>query len=1849
MPSVDNRVVEMRFDNKDFESGVSESISSLDKLKRSLKMGDAADGFDEIGRAAESVTSKFSALGTIGDQILRNIGNEVYQLKNQFVGLIKSMSVDQVTAGWTKYGEKTASVQTILNATGKSIGEVNEYLDRLMKYSDETSFGFTDMTAALQTMTASGGDLDKLIPMLMGVGNATAYAGKSASEFSRVMYNLNQAYSLGYLGTMDWKSVQMAGVGSKQLKQALLDSARKLGTGDYDLNEFQTALTKKAFTTEVMEDAFGQFAKVTLEAERLWKEGQYETFTEAYRDLQDQFLGTGDAYDELAFKAAKAAQEAKSFNEAIDATKDAVSTGWMTTFEQIFGNYEETKEIWTWLAEELWDVFASGAEQRNAMFKEWHDSELGGYKDLWQAIQNFWDGLKGIGGKIKEAWQTIFPGLTADKLINATSKFLEWSEKFKAAFTPISETIEELESHAQGLRTFIDPVVAALQGTNPESFAEGIDAATDSVSRFARTLEVLDELEAAVWRGEYGVGWDRWNQLEEEGYSWQLVQNAVNETAGSMARFEIEEEDLETAVAILNDELEDTAEYTYDAGEAMEEMAEASQKTRNWLDDLRDVAGGFKSALDLLVEAGKLAVKYIVVPAWNFLVEVFKKGLAVIAPFSRAFSDFVAKLKETGIVSKNIENIRQWFRDLWSYLEKQENMKKFLGYWQDFKDWLSGIKEKSLNKITDFFDKLATTEIDLPSIEKIGGWIDRAVGSIDEFLGKVKEFGISFDKIKEFFTSLDFSDVTSFASSMANAISTFLTTLFTNKELKETGVNWLSSILQGIKEKAEQVDWSEVLNTVWKGLSGAVLLKLGLSVSNFFTTVGNIADGPAGLLDKLGRFLTGLTKSVSAFAVLEIAIAIGVLAASMLALSKVPSDRLPQIAVDLSAVILALSVLVSVFGKFKVFGDKINKTTSFNGGNVNATINVFNGLAAILFGFGIALAAITLALKTISKIPENDLKRAAIYIGQILLVFAMLMLALKSISLLGNKSSYNILHGNSFGKDMLSAAGAMAIMAIAISIMVPAISALAIVAKWDKADLTASILSLVVIIGAFAVLTAVAKTKDGNSSAILKTAFALAVIALAIDLMVPGILALTKIAKSDLGSYVAVMGSIIVLFGLMSIAFGILSSLSSSDTKKGAAAFAGMAVLLLSVGAFFKMIKGIKWKEIQTGTLFLAGVIVVLTALGALVGHFGLIAVGMVAVGAALLLFGAGIALVGAGALTFAKAIVLLKDSSADAKVVGKNLAAGIGSFFTELNNNMGPILAVVGKIVSAIIALLILKKSKIVETGANIVDAFGKSVTSSLGSNKLVLFAGIALLIGELLEYLGVKSDTVADSLIKGAALVINSLAVALRENKGVIFEATGNLMIAISELLANLTNELDIAIFGLAAEYNGHRIAKGHLFQDLIGNPLQTGLYDLFGKYTIDDKGRKILNLNADKEAIVELRESIHENVTGLVGDFNILKSAADSAKDSISVSGESIDKSLQGFADPALLGTEAESNMQKKADLLANSSFQAVLEAFDGKSWEEIGESIPEGISLGELGLKDLPVDSGKELVALLKEYFPSAEGLDINSPSHVAQEWGESIPEGLAVGMLNKTSNVVSAIRKLIDVIKSHGVSLGQNFDIGFANGISIYSILVTSEIQKLAKNIYNVAAKELDIHSPSKKGERLGMFWDRGLAGGIDNNADLIENSINKIAIVISHISDAINNDWDMSPVIRPVLDLSEIQNGQGRIGSILGTNQYGFSPNLTPSIMNAGAVSASVVELNSRGANAYESMALMQQRFDELSAQNQTMVSIMRQYMPYIPELANMQVVTDRGTLVGELAPMMNQKLGQIAAKERRR
>lgn len=393
---VDSRVVEMRFDNANFEKNTKQTISTIDRLMEKLQFKGAEKGFEKLDAAAKDVDfatmqtsldrleSKFSSLNIVATTALVNITNKFVDAGEK---LVKSLSIDQVASGWDKYTEKTSNVQTIMNATGKSIDQVNGYLNKLMWYSDETSYSFSEMTSALSQMTAAGGNIDKMIPMIMGIANATADAGKTGFAFQSTIRNLTQSYSAGHLQLQDWKSLNLMGTATKALKQELIDTAVELGVikeGEVTIASFESSLQKKWANTEVMEKTFAKYASMMEAAYELTQKNPGMTSSEALEQLKGQ-------YGELAERAALAAQQATSFAQAIDSTKDAVSSKWMGVFETIFGNKEEATDTWTELANRLYDIFVPPIEALNERLKDglnsgWNkllENELGDQADVY--------------------------------------------------------------------------------------------------------------------------------------------------------------------------------------------------------------------------------------------------------------------------------------------------------------------------------------------------------------------------------------------------------------------------------------------------------------------------------------------------------------------------------------------------------------------------------------------------------------------------------------------------------------------------------------------------------------------------------------------------------------------------------------------------------------------------------------------------------------------------------------------------------------------------------------------------------------------------------------------------------------------------------------------------------------------------------------------------------------------------------------------------------------------------------------------------------------------------------------------------------------------------------------------------------------------------------------------------------------------------------------------------------------------------------------------------------------------------------------------------------------------------
>lgn len=480
--SIDNRVAQLTLENKQFEAAAAQSLKTVNKLDDAFKMADGVKGMKDLGEAAKSVNVEgllnsankvrvqFVAMEEAARQLIRSVTQDIYQ---QGKSMVKSLTIDQVTSGWNKYTEKLSAVTTLMNATGKDLDTVNGYFDRLMWFSDETSYSFTEMGNALQTMVSAGGDVEDIIPLIQGVANATAFAGKGANEFSRVMYNLNQAYSKGYLTMEDWSSVALAGVNSKALIQSLIDAGKATGTLNkegktakntlVDITNFASTLSEKWINTDVMAKAFGSFNEMTQKAYEMVQAGEVETASEAYEILAKQ-------YDTVALKAAKAAQESKSFKDSIDATKDAVATQWMQTFEHIFGNKEQAVSLWTSVTQELWEIFASGGVARNKVLKEWaqgtattiREGLQTGREALFEGIGGFYNNIKRLVTTTKTLWRDFFPETTADRLVYLTYKFRDFMKTLK----PSSQSIARFRVGLREILVDIKPSGNDLNALN---------------------------------------------------------------------------------------------------------------------------------------------------------------------------------------------------------------------------------------------------------------------------------------------------------------------------------------------------------------------------------------------------------------------------------------------------------------------------------------------------------------------------------------------------------------------------------------------------------------------------------------------------------------------------------------------------------------------------------------------------------------------------------------------------------------------------------------------------------------------------------------------------------------------------------------------------------------------------------------------------------------------------------------------------------------------------------------------------------------------------------------------------------------------------------------------------------------------------------------------------------------------------------------------------------------------------------------------------------------------------------------------------------------------------------------
>ena len=448
--TVDERVVEMRFDNKQFEANVQTSLSTLEKLKQSLNLEGATKGLENVNATAkrfdmsgvsdavETVKARFSALEVMGITALANITNSAVNAGKR---MIESLTIAPISQGFDEYELKMGSIQTIMMSTGASLEEVNKYLNELNTYSDKTIYSFQDMTSNIGKFTNAGVGLEDAVMAIQGVSNVAAVSGANTNEASRAMYNFAQALSAGYVKLIDWKSIENANMATVEFKTQLLESAVACGT-----------LTKTAD---------GMYKTV---------KGNVIDATHGFNDsLQDQWMTTdalvgtlrqyADETTEIGKKAFAAAQDVKTFSQLMDTLKEAVGSGWAMTWEILFGDFEEAKVLWTSLSTTIGGFIDAQSNARNELLKGWKD--LGGRAKLIEGLKSAFEGLVSVIKPIKEAFTAMFPAVTAQRIYELTDSFAKFTSKLKLSDTA-SQNLKDTFSALFGAVELIGEAFGAL-------------------------------------------------------------------------------------------------------------------------------------------------------------------------------------------------------------------------------------------------------------------------------------------------------------------------------------------------------------------------------------------------------------------------------------------------------------------------------------------------------------------------------------------------------------------------------------------------------------------------------------------------------------------------------------------------------------------------------------------------------------------------------------------------------------------------------------------------------------------------------------------------------------------------------------------------------------------------------------------------------------------------------------------------------------------------------------------------------------------------------------------------------------------------------------------------------------------------------------------------------------------------------------------------------------------------------------------------------------------------------------------------------------------------------------------
>ena len=1158
--TVDSRVVEMRFDNKQFESNVQTSMSTIDKLKQKLNLSGAAKGLDNLDKASknvdmnglsrgvESVTAKFSALQVMGMTALANITNSAVNLGKR---MVSALTTTPITDGLKEYELQINSVQTIMANTGENVKTVNAALDELNNYADLTIYNFAEMTQNAGTFTAAlgKGSLDKAMISIKGIGNWAAYAGANASDMSRATFQLGQALAQGSVRLQDWMSIEhTSGMAGQNFQNAFKETAKSVGI------DVDSLIEKNGSFRESL------------------KEGWLST--DVFMKTMEKFANDKSMTD--------AATKVKTFSQLIGTVGEALGTGWATTWRIIIGDFEEAKSLWTGVNDVISGFINKMSDARNNLL----ESALGkGFTSLSDKIMKIVEPVKKTSETIKKSVDTVSKlGNVVDKVI--LGKFGNGEDRFKALTkagqnyyrvqNKVNETLGNSFRYTKEQIASQDKILGIKNKVTTKTKEESKE--TDNLTR-AQKMQILNLTQLSE------------AQLKSKGYTDKQIAsiNELKETAKKLGipidEFILNIDKLNGRLLLINSfkNIGQSIVKVFKAiGDGWQEVIDPMSA-----DDLFNIIAAFHKFTRSLIMTDETADKLKrtfkgVFALLDIITTITGGGLKLtLKGISAVLNIFgLSLLDVTAIAGDFIISIRDF---LFS-----NNLIA-----SSFKVLASGVK-----MVVSLFEKLIDTISELPQVQKFFKEIENI--DLTEVGNNILE-GLK-NGLKDGVHTIP-SILIEIGKGILDAIKGVLGIHSPSTKMYEIGLNVIQGLVNGIKdglgkiidiskiiasklyETVNDVDWNKVFVVASTIGLGLVVKRIGDILDKFaspFEGLGSVLESASGVIEastkNVQRILKNTSKVIKSFskvlnakawqmkasALKDMAISIAILAAAVYVLAQLDVAQLAKgvVVIGLLAVILVgLAVAMNKFASSEIALEKSNRCFSVK------------GLKTSLISIGMGILLIATTAKMLGGMNPDEMKQGFIGLAGVVAAIAVVFAAFGTF--VKGKSAQNI---DKAGKMIKKMATAMLLMAIVVKLV-------GMLSAEEMVKGAAFAVGFVAFVAALTKITSIGgKSVDKLGGMMIKMAFAMtlmvgvvklaghlsaeemlkgAAFAAAFVLFVCGI---KKAVSVDRGTEMAKLSALLLSVSFaMTLMVGVVKlagQLSASEMLKGVA-FAGAFVLFV--------------------------------------------------------------------------------------------------------------------------------------------------------------------------------------------------------------------------------------------------------------------------------------------------------------------------------------------------------------------------------------------------------------------------------------------------------------------------------------------------------------------------------------------------------------------------------------------------------------------------------------------------------------------------------------------------------------